>query len=225
MAASGTIFLDEIGELSLSSQTKLLHVLQDRKFERVGGDGCPIAMEARIIGATNRNLERMVVDGTFRNDLFFRLRVLSIRTPSLRERPQDIPMLAHHFALLAGTDAGRQVVGVSAEALDRFQRYEWPGNIRELENLIHHAVAMGEGDEITVRDLPADFMIGSSSPSKTIPRFYDAIDALVRELCIQAFTRSKGNCLAAAQLLGLHRSSLYRLLHRHGLGELLRPED
>src|SRR6266566_5425185 len=131
-ADAGTVFLDEIGELSLASQTRLLHVLQDKQIERLGGEGRRIRVDVRVIAATNRSLEQMVAEGTFRQDLFFRLNVLPVRTPSLRERPEDIPLLADHFARKWAAHADRKVSGVSQEALAVFQKHAWPGNIREL---------------------------------------------------------------------------------------------
>ncbi|PYI85990.1 MAG: hypothetical protein DME26_09840, partial [Verrucomicrobia bacterium] len=131
---SGRPFVvDEIGELSLASQTRLLHVLQDKQIERLGGEGRRIRVDVRVIAATNRSLEQMVAEGTFRQDLFFRLNVLPVRTPSLRERPEDIPLLADHFARKWAAHADRRVSGVSQEALAVFQKHAWPGNIRELE--------------------------------------------------------------------------------------------
>ena len=221
-AGAGTIFLDEIGELSLASQARLLHVLQDKEIERLGGEGRRMRIDVRVIAATNRNLEQMVTDGTFRQDLFFRLNVLPIRTPSLRERPEDIPALAYHFALKCAVHAERRVVGVSQEVLAVFQKYTWPGNVRQLENLVQRAVAMGETEQMLLQDLPKDFLAADvSNPRAKVRRFYQAMDETAREVCIEAFTAANGNCLAAARLMGLHRNSVYRLIRRHGLHHLL----
>ena len=161
---SGRPFVvDEIGELSLASQTRLLHVLQDKQIERLGGEGRRIRVDVRVIAATNRSLEQMVAEGTFRQDLFFRLNVIRLSIPPLRERPRDIPLLVNYF----------------------LQSY------RQLHQTL-------------VSELSTD-----------------AMDQTAREVCIEAFTASKGNCLAAAQLLGLHRNSVYRLIRRHGLDHLL----
>jgi transcriptional regulator with PAS, ATPase and Fis domain len=220
-ADGGTIFLDEIGELSLASQTRLLHVLQDKEIERLGGEGRRLRVELRVISATNRNLEQMVAAGTFRQDLFFRLNVLPIRTPSLRERPEDIPALAHHFAVACGVHAERQVVGVSREVLDVFQKHPWPGNVRQLENVIQRAVAMGETEEVLLQDIPENFLPAVPGSGARVRRFYDAMDETAREVCIEAFTAAEGNCAAAAELMGIHRSSVYRLIRRYRLENLL----
>jgi transcriptional regulator with PAS, ATPase and Fis domain len=164
----------------------------------------------------------MVAAETFRQDLYFRLNVVGIRTPSLRERSDDIPALAHHFASKCAMHADRQVSGISDEVLEAFQKYPWPGNVRELENLIQSAVAMGETDRVLLEDLPREFLFaGASKPVARVRRFYEALDETARQVCIEAFTASHGNCLAAAQLMGLHRNSVYRLIRRHRLDYLL----
>jgi transcriptional regulator with PAS, ATPase and Fis domain len=220
VAVGGTIFLDEIGELSLASQSRLLHVLQDREIERLGGEGRRIPIDVRVIAATNRDLAKMVSSRTFRQDLFFRLNVISIRVPALRERPDDIPLLANHFALKCAVQAGRPVSGISPDALSLLQRYSWPGNVRELENTIEGAIAMGETDQLLPRDFP-DFPSAPPSESEPATRFYDALELAARDVCTSALRASKGNCTRAANLLGLHRNSLYRLIHKHGLERLL----
>jgi transcriptional regulator with PAS, ATPase and Fis domain len=221
-ADCGTIFLDEIGELSLASQTRLLHVLQDKEIERLGGEGRRMRIDVRVIAASNRNLEQMVADRRFRQDLFYRLNVLSICTPSLRERPEDIPALAHHFAVTSGFHAQRRISGVSPEVLRVFQNHTWPGNVRQLENLVQRAVAMGETEQVLLEDIPEEFLAGKSSKAATkVRKFYEAMDETAREVCIEAFAAAKGDCFAAAQLMGLHRNSVYRLIRRHGLHHLL----
>jgi Nif-specific regulatory protein len=222
LADGGTIFLDEIGELSLPGQTKLLQVLQEREVERLGSEGRPRRVDVRVIAATNRDLDDMVFEGTFREDLFFRLNVFPVRTPALRERRDDIPALAHHFALQAGVDAGRQVTGVSPDVVAEFRKYSWPGNVRQLQNVVERAIAMGETEEILRQDLPQDLLsikVPKSSPK--VGKFHEILDETARELCIAAFAATDGDCLAAAQLMGLHRSSLYRLIRRHNLDHLL----
>ena len=179
-------------------------------------------IDVRVVAATNRPLEQMVAGGTFRQDLFFRLNVLPIRTPPLRERPEDIPELAHHFALKSAVYAERRVLGVSQEVLRVFQKHAWPGNVRQLENVVQRAVAMGETEQVLLQDIPKDFLSGDMpKPNVKVRRFYEAMDETAREVCIEAFTAAKGNCLAAAQLMGLHRNSVYRLIRRHGLNHLL----
>jgi len=221
-AGGGTIFLDEIGELSLASQTRLLHVLQDKEIERLGGEGRRIDIDARVIAATNRNLQRMVADGTFREDLYFRLTVFPVRTPALRERPEDIPALAHHFALKSAVDAERRVLGISQEVLAVFQKNSWPGNVRQLENVVHRAVAMGETEEVLLRDIPHEFVFNPLVGRSKVRKFYDALDETGREVCIAAFAAAEGNCAAAANLMGLHRNSVYRLVRRYGLTDYIR---
>jgi transcriptional regulator with PAS, ATPase and Fis domain len=221
-AGAGTIFLDEVGELPLFAQTRLLHVLQDREFERIGGEGRRIRMEARVIAATNRNLEEAVAQGRFREDLYFRLNVLYIRAPRLRDRPEDIPALAHYFAVSCGAGTDRQALGVSDEAIEVLQRHPWPGNVRQLENIVQRAVAMGETEYVLRRDLPTAFLLDTlPAPQVKVRRFYEAMDETARDACIAAFQASDGNCVVAAQLLGLHRNSVYRLIRRYGLQHLL----
>jgi transcriptional regulator with GAF, ATPase, and Fis domain len=220
LAGGGTLFLDEIGELPLAGQTKLLRVLQEREIERVGGMR-PLKLDVRIIAATNRQLDKMVAAGTFRQDFYYRLNVFPIRTPSLRERREDIPDLARHFASKYGSEAERAVTGIAPEVLAIFQRHRWPGNVRELENVVHRAMLMGEAETILPSDLPSEFIfVCGSPPVPGVRNFADAIDQTARELCIHAFTVARGNCRVAAELLGLHRNSVYRLIRRLGLNEL-----
>jgi transcriptional regulator with GAF, ATPase, and Fis domain len=221
-AAAGTIFLDEVGELSLAAQARLLHVLQDREIERLGGEGRRIPVQARVIAATNRNLEQRVADGAFRQDLFFRLDVFPIRTPSLRQRSEDIPALAQDFALKCAAHSERRISGISPAVLDVFRKHPWPGNVRQLENVVQRAVAMGETDQVLLEDLPDDFLSVRLAESESkVRNFYEAMDETARQVCIAAFTISRGNCVIAARLMGLHRNSVYRLIRRYGLNYLL----
>jgi transcriptional regulator with PAS, ATPase and Fis domain len=221
-AHTGTLFLDEIGELSPASQARLLHVLQEREVERLGGEGRRISVDVRVIAATNRDLETMVEEGTFREDLFFRLNVFAIRTPALRDRREDIPALARHFAFQSADMAGRPIQGISEEVLQEFKRHSWPGNVRQLENVVQRAVAMGEAELILLEDLPPDFLLSKArkAPAR-VRNIHEALEETAREVCIAAFTVSRGDCAAAAQLMGVHRSSMYRLIRRHGLEHLL----
>lgn len=221
VADGGTLFLDEIGELPLVAQTKLLRALQRKEFNRVGSSQL-IRVDVRVIAATNRHLEKMVAAGTFRQDLFYRLNVLSIRTPALRERREDIPILANHFALKYGAEAGRVVLGISAEVLTLFQKHHWPGNVRELENVVQCAVLMGETETVELKDLPSDFVaVEGPLSGDAVRNFDEAIDEAARELCIHAFRVADGNMIKAARLLGLHRSSLYRIVRRLRIHHLL----
>jgi transcriptional regulator with PAS, ATPase and Fis domain len=224
-ADSGTIFLDEVGELSPRNQVRLLHVLQDKEIERIGGEGRRVRTDVRIIAATNRDLYRMVEEGTFRADLFFRLHVVSLRMPALRNRPSDIPALANHFASKAAMQVGRTVSAISPEVLAMFQSHSWPGNVRQLENVIQRAVAMGETECLVRRDIPEDFFQEGGVEGKSrVRRFYDALDETGRGVCIAAFAASGGNCVTAAKMMGLHRNSVYRLIQKYGLNHLLREE-
>jgi len=222
LAAGGTLFLDEIGELTLSSQARLLHVLQDREIERLGGEGRRIAVAARVIAATNRDLEKMIEGGTFREDLYFRLNVISLNVPPLRERPEDIPALAHRFVREAAAETDRQVSVISTEVLDLFARHPWPGNVRQLENIIYRAVATGDSETIRLRDLPEEFLhVRTSRPPANVPKLKAALDETTREVFIAAFAASDGDCERVGRMLGLHRSTVYRLIQRLGLEHLL----
>ena len=162
LADGGTLFLDEIGELPLPLQAKLLRALQEREFERVGGTR-PLRVDFRLIAATNRDLEAAVKSGAFRQDLFYRLNVVSLVLPPLRDRREDIPALADYFVRKHAVRSGRHVHGLHPDALARLMKYDWPGNVRELENVIEQALALGVSDRITVEDLPAGL---SSAPRK-----------------------------------------------------------
>jgi DNA-binding NtrC family response regulator len=178
-----------------------------------------------VIAATNRDLSKMVSEESFREDLFYRLNVISLRTPALRDRREDIPVLAHHFALKAAMQAGRRASGISPEVLSIFQSHLWRGNVRQLENLIQRAVAMGETEYLVPGDIPEDFFSVAAVEGKPrIRKFYDALDETGREVCIAAFAASEGNCAAAAQILGFHRNSVYRLIRKYRLSHLLRED-
>jgi len=221
-ANTGTIFLDEIGELTLLSQARLLNVLQDREIERIGGEGRRIPIDVRIIAATNRDLTAWVASGAFRLDLFFRLSVFSIRTPTLRERTEDIPLLAQYFAFNCGKQAGRPVSEISSDALAALMAHRWPGNVRELDNVIQRAVAVGETRSVLLEDLPPDFSsVSFAERVSKIRNFHEALDEAARAVCVAAFRASQGSCVKAARLLGLHRNSLYRLIRKHRLEHLL----
>ena len=216
-AESGTVFLDEIGEMPLSLQAKLLRVLQERQVERVGGTQA-VKLDIRLIAATNRNLEEEVRAGRFRADLYYRLNVVTLKTPALRDRRADIPALAKHFALKFGEQCGRPVTGITPEAEAYLCHYEWPGNIRELENAIERAVVLGGGDVIQLEDLPESIReVGKpAGVSRTVP-LEDAINEAKREAITRAFARAQGDHPAAARLLGVHPNYLYRLMRNLGM--------
>lgn len=216
-AEGGTIFLDEIGEMPLQLQVKLLRVLQERQMERVGGTQ-PIKLDVRLIAATNRNLEEEVRAGRFRQDLYYRLNVVTLKTPPLRERASDIPLLAMHFAAKFGEQCGRRITGISPEAQAYLLHYDWPGNIRELENAIERAVVLGASDVIEVEDLPESIreIAKPAGVNRAMP-LQDAIDEAKRHAVERAFDEGKGDHAAAARLLGVHPNYLYRLMRNLGM--------
>jgi transcriptional regulator with GAF, ATPase, and Fis domain len=217
VAAGGTVFLDEIGEMPLQLQVKLLRVLQERQMERVGGTQ-PIKLDIRLIAATNRNLEEEVRAGRFRQDLYYRLNVVTLKTPPLRERQSDIPILAMHFASKFGAQCGRRISGISPEAEAYLMHYDWPGNIRELENALERAVVLGSSDIIQLEDLPESIReIVRPADVVRAPGLQDAVDRAKREAIAQAFQQAKNDHAAAAKLLGVHPNYLYRLMRNLGL--------
>jgi len=210
LAAGGTVFLDEIGELSPSLQAKLLRVLQQREMERVGGT-VTIPLDIRVLAATNRDIEDAVKKGGFRQDLFYRLNVVSLKAPALRERPDDILPLAEHFAKKYAAECGRKITGLAPEAKARLRSYDWPGNVRELENAIERAVVLGSTDTILAEDLPEQIL--AAPPPVTGAGQYDAaIDAARRQVVLSAFEQSGHDHDAAAKILGLHPNYLHKLI-------------
>lgn len=209
-ADGGTVFLDEIGELALPLQAKLLRVLQEREFERVGGTR-PIKVDIRVLAATNRDLEPEVRAGTFRQDLFYRLSVVSVNLPDLRERRKDISLLAMHF--IKKHAKGRRVLGLSDEAMSCLMNYDWPGNVRELENAIERAIVLGSTEQILPDDLP-DAIVEAAAPAPCVsqPKFHETIKELKKKLVTNALQQSGGSYVQAARLLGLHPNNLHRLM-------------
>jgi transcriptional regulator with GAF, ATPase, and Fis domain len=211
VAEGGTIFLDEVGELPAILQAKLLRVLQEREFMRVGGTRT-IKVNVRFLAATNRDLQKAVQDGTFRGDLFHRLNVIAIRLPALREHPEDVPLLAEHFVARYAEKCNRAVRGVSEPARSCLMRYEWPGNIRELENAMERAVVVGSSEWILPEDLP-DAVLEAGTGSEVAPaKYHEAIRRLKKELILSALEQSGGNVTEAAKLLGVHGNYLHRLM-------------
>ncbi len=223
VANEGTVFLDEIGELAPLLQAKMLRVLQEREFERVGGTH-PLKLDVRLIAATNRNLEEAIRNGTFRQDLYFRLNVVSITIPPLRERRGDIPLLATHFAAKHSRLCKRRPMGLSPEARECLMRYDWPGNVRELENVIERAVVMSSGGVIRPEDLPEEVVESARATGAPSTRYHEAIQQEKKRLILQAFGQAAGNYTEAAKLLGVHPNYLHRLIRNLNLkGELRRP--
>lgn len=218
MADGGTLFLDEIGDISQAVQVKLLRVLQERRFERVGGTET-LSVDVRIIAATHRNLEQMMKDGGFREDLFYRLSVFPIEIPPLRNRKEDIPVLANAF--LARFGHGKVFLGKKAETA--LAQYNWPGNVRELENLMERATILCPAGEIGLDHLPPNLSYGISASVVTsdfqLPAEGLVMDDLEKSLILQALDRSKGNKSMAADLLGLTRRQLYTRLEKYGLAQ------
>jgi DNA-binding NtrC family response regulator len=211
LAHNGTVFLDEIGDLAVELQTKLLRVLQEREFERVGGTSA-IAVDLRIIAATNRDLEAAVKDGSFRQDLYHRLNVIALTLPPLRERKEDIGALAGYFLRRFAIETTKNFSVVAAEAQEKLIAYNWPGNVRELANVIERATVLGDGPELTIHHLPARVIGAQPAKIPVEASFHDAINSYRRELIVRALAHSQGNRAAAAKALGMHRTHLMKLL-------------
>ncbi|HTC87368.1 MAG TPA: sigma 54-interacting transcriptional regulator [Bryobacteraceae bacterium] len=211
IAEGGTVFLDEIGELAPLLQAKLLRVLQEREFERVGGTRT-IKLDVRLVTATNRDLEEEVKKGRFREDLFYRLNVVSLRMPALRERREDIPLLASYFAAKFSQRSNRPVLGVSPHARTCLVNYDWPGNVRELENAIERAVVLGSADMILPEDLPEAVLEKAESAGASMTAFHDSLREAKKQLILNAFEQAQGSYTEAAKLLGLHPNYLHRLI-------------
>jgi Nif-specific regulatory protein len=221
VADGGTVFLDEIGELSLALQVKLLRVLQERDFERVGGTRT-IKVDIRLITATNKNLEDSVAAGTFRQDLYYRLNVVGLEMPTLRDRQEDIPLLANYFAPKYAEKCNRRITGISAEAQARLLGYDWPGNVRELENAIERAVVLGSTDRILLEDLPESIL--ESEPAATTPgtKYHEAVAQTKKHIILTAMQQAKGSYTDAAKLLGVHPNYLHRLIRNLNLKDQLK---
>jgi transcriptional regulator with GAF, ATPase, and Fis domain len=216
VAEGGTLFLDEVGELAPSLQAKLLRVLQEREFDRVGGTK-PIQANVRLIAATNRNLEQATKDGGFRHDLYFRLNVVSLTVPPLRERREDIPLLANHFTAELAKKVGRRVKGISAEARQSLAQYDWPGNVRELQNAIERAIVLGTTEYIMPDDLP-EFLRQSDLQARVeITDYHQALKETKRQLVLKVLRQANGNYTNAAKLLGIHPNNLHRLIRELNL--------
>jgi Nif-specific regulatory protein len=222
-AAGGTLFLDEVGELAQALQAKLLRVLQEREFERVGGTRT-IKADLRLIAATNRDLADAVEHGAFRRDLYFRLNVVSIVLPPLRERREDITRLTEHFIARHAAKSARRVTGCSPETIECLMKYEWPGNIRELENAIERAVVLGSTVTIQPDDLPEEIVEGGGALPVHGAKFHEAIRALKRQLVLNALAEARDSYAEAARLLGLHPNNLHRLMRNLGILPTQRQE-
>jgi Nif-specific regulatory protein len=236
MADRGTLFLDEVGELPLGLQTKFLRVLEERRFERVGGQRA-IEVDVRVIAATNRDLAEMVKRGTFREDLYYRLGVIHVEVPPLRERLDDVPVLADHFLARFRHQAGRRITGFAPDALAAMTHYAWPGNVRELRNAVERAIVLGDREQIQAGDLPPQVLAQATAPAKprtsspTPPLGSETVVApqvvidvpprpaaarSLRELekdgILAALAATNGNKAQAAAILEIDRSTLYKKL-------------
>jgi Nif-specific regulatory protein len=210
LADGGTVFLDEVGELAYALQSKLLRVLQHRELERVGGTRT-IAVDLRILSATNRDLRAAVESGAFRQDLYYRLNVVSLHLPALRDRPGDVAVLAHHFLSVYAPKSGRRLTAISAAAMQRMLDYDWPGNVRELENAIERACVFGSSDQIEPEDLP-ETLIDTTVEPAGVSGLHAAVLAAKRRAVIATFHKAGGSYTETARLLGVHPNYLHRLI-------------
>jgi len=216
IAHGGTLFLDEMGDLAPVLQAKLLRVLQEREFERVGGTR-PIRADIRLIAATNKDLKEAVRTGSFRRDLYYRLNVVSVTLPPLRNRREDIPLLVSHFASKYTQKCGRKIAGISPDAQACLLNYSWPGNVRELENAIERAVVMGSSDVILPEDLPETVLEAGPAEEGSLALFHSAVRELKKQLITNAVQQAGGNYTEAAKTLGLHPNYLHRLIRNLNL--------
>ena len=238
LASGGTLFLDEIAEIPVEMQVKLLRVLQESEFERVGGIRT-IRVDVRLVAATNRDLKREIAAGTFREDLFYRLNVVPITLPSLRERASDIPVIASHFVQKFNARLKKSVAGIEPEAMERLGRYAWPGNIRELENVMERAILFCDAQRVRAADLPLELREGGAraSPSAFPPEMRDALGAdglkeqvkaamsrLERDLIVRALEQTGSNVTHAARLLKISRKGLQLKMKELGLRDPERSE-
>jgi two-component system nitrogen regulation response regulator NtrX len=214
-ADGATLFLDEIGDMSARTQAKVLRALQEGRFTRVGGTR-PISSDARILSATNKNLSEEIRRGTFREDLFFRLAVVPIQVPALRDRGEDIALLARHFLEQASHRFGRRSKPLGPGALEALSAYRWPGNVRELKNLMERLMILSPNSEILPEDLPPEFRreSGALPPDATLR---EARDDFERRYILTTLRRCRGNVTRAAEALAIERSNLYRKLKAYGI--------
>jgi len=223
LAEGGTLFLDEIGEMDPGLQARLLRVLQEREFERLGGI-VTIKADVRVLAATNRDLSEDVREGRFRPDLFYRLNVVPVRMPSLRDRREDIPLLAAHFLAQYTHQCNRAVEGISDEARELLVRHDWPGNVRELQNTIERAVVLGSSRMIELEDLPDALLDAPVTAQGQLPAYHQALQDTKRKQILDAIAQASGNISEAARRLGVNPNYLHRLVTKLGLrGEISRP--
>ncbi|MBI4963092.1 MAG: sigma 54-interacting transcriptional regulator [Desulfomonile tiedjei] len=219
-AHGGTIFLDEIGDVSPALQVRLLRVLQDKSFQPLGGTET-ITADVRVVAATNKDLKAMVAEGKFREDLYYRIQIFNLALPPLRERKEDIHLLAQHFVDRMNRLKGKDIAGLSPEALGAFMRHDWPGNIRELQNAIEHGFILCHGGLIEVRHLPAHFRSAALAP-ESLPIGLTLTEVEIRVIK-DALASNQGNKSATARELGIDKTTLWRKMKRFGISNIARP--
>ncbi len=215
LATGGSLFLDEVGSMRLDLQAKILRALQEREIERVGGTRI-IKIDVRVIAATNRDLKKAVEEATFREDLYYRLNVVPITLPDLKDRQEDIPLLANHFVQKFAQESNPSIREISKEAMGILLSYPWPGNVRELENVIERAVTLGRGPAILPADLPPHLAGGAGPVEKALAQ-EATLEDLEREYIRVVLRRTKGHQIRAATILGIDRRTLYRKIRRYGI--------
>ncbi|HEY5621919.1 MAG TPA: sigma-54 dependent transcriptional regulator [Pontiella sp.] len=215
-ADSGSLFLDEISEIDASVQVKILRALEERQIERVGGD-TPVDVDTRLIAATNRDLKSMVEEGDFREDLFYRLYVVVITLPPLRERQDDILLLLNHYLAVFNEENGKQIEGFTPAAYEMLSGYNWPGNIRELRNLVERMVVLARGRMLDVKDIPSQVREAAGAGTEIRIDAELTVDEMEKRMVIQALEKTGGNRTKAAEKLGISRRTLHRKLNQYGL--------
>ncbi len=216
LADKGTLFLDEIGDISPKTQVNLLRFIQEREFRRVGGK-TPKKVDIRIIAATNKNLEEMISKDEFREDLYYRLNVITIEVPPLRERKEDIPILANHFMEKFSLDAGKKMYGISDQAMRALMEFSWPGNVRQLENAIEHAVVVANELEIQTKDLPKYFV--KRETEKPLPQPNQSLEEIEKAHIVNVLEANKWNIRKSAVVLGINRVTLYNKIKKYKLAK------
>jgi DNA-binding NtrC family response regulator len=221
LASGGTMFLDEVGDLSSPAQAKLLRAIQERRIDRIGGTH-PVPIDVRLIAATNRNLEAAAATGAFREDLYYRLKVLCVRMPALRERPEDILTLAVHFLRKYAEMNGRPAREISPQAQAALRNHHWPGNVRQLEHAMEQAAVLGESETIGMEDLPEDLLRNTAGPGAAPKSYREIIYETRRRALGEALEVSEGDPVEAAARLGVHPNGIRRMARELNLEHLLR---
>ncbi len=216
LAHNGTLFLDEVGDMSLTTQAKILRVIQEQKFERVGGSET-LETNVRIVAATNKNIQDLISKGLFREDLYYRLSVISIHLPPIRERIEDILLLAHHFLLRYAQQYNKPITDLSEEAQQFFKNHSWPGNVREIKNCIERAVIFCEGEQLQLADLSNQYKDLATNSGSRIQNYESSLEQLNREMILDALSKSHGVKQEAAKILNINRRTLYNRMKKLGL--------